>query len=68
MKCQKEGQPHYSDRMLVQPILPLVPFQKWGLDFVGPIKEQIYFGGGYRLLYKVGGSSSIKEQFFQVSG
>ena len=26
MKCQKEGQPHNSNRMLVQPILPLEPF------------------------------------------
>ena len=32
------GQPNERDRMPHQPILPLEPFQKWGLDFVGPFK------------------------------
>ena len=32
------GQPDERDRMPHQPILPLEPFQKWGLDFVGPFK------------------------------
>ena len=32
------GQPNEHDRMPHQPILPLEPFQKWGLDFVGPFK------------------------------
>ena len=36
--CQRMGQPNGSDRMPHQPILPLEPFQKWGLDFVGPFK------------------------------
>ena len=36
--CQRMGQPNGSDIMLHQPILPLEPFQKWGLDFVGPFK------------------------------
>jgi hypothetical protein len=34
--CQRTGQPQESTRMLHQPVLPLEPFQKWGLDFVGP--------------------------------
>ena len=32
------GQPNKRDRMPHQPILPLEPFQKWGLVFVGPFK------------------------------
>ena len=32
------GQPNEKDRMPHQPVLPLQPFQKWGLDFVGPFK------------------------------
>jgi hypothetical protein len=34
--CQRTGQPQESARMPHQPVLPLEPFQKWGLDFVGP--------------------------------
>ena len=34
--CQRLGQPTEAARMPHQPILPLEPFQKWGLDFVGP--------------------------------
>ena len=36
--CQRMGQPTEKDRMSFQPVLPLEPFQKWGLDFVGPFK------------------------------
>ena len=36
--CQRMGQPTEKDRMPFQPVLPLEPFQKWGLDFVGPFK------------------------------
>ena len=36
--CQRIGQPQVNNRMPLNPILPLEPFQKWGLDFVGPIK------------------------------
>ena len=33
------GQSTRKDRMPFQPVLPkLEPFQKWGLDFVGPFK------------------------------
>ena len=34
--CQRMGQPTEVARMPHQPVLPLDPFQKWGLDFVGP--------------------------------
>jgi hypothetical protein len=34
--CQRTRQPQESARMPHQPVLPLEPFQKWGLDFVGP--------------------------------
>ena len=32
------GQPSERDRMAHQPLLPLEPFQKWVLDFMGPFK------------------------------
>lgn len=38
IQCQREGKPTDADRMSHQPILPLEPFQKWGMDFIGPIK------------------------------
>ena len=40
-KCdlwQRIGQPTEKDRMPFEPVLPLEPFQKWILDFVGPFK------------------------------
>jgi hypothetical protein len=36
--CQRTGQPQESARMPHQPVLPLEPFQNWGLDFIGPFK------------------------------
>ena len=36
--CQRMGQPNEKDRMPHQLVLPLEPFQKWGLDFVGLFK------------------------------
>lgn len=38
LQCQREGKPTQADRMPHQPVLPLEPFQKWGMDFVGPVK------------------------------
>ena len=38
--CQPMGQPNGKDRMPHQPVLPLEPFQKWGLHFVGPFKTR----------------------------
>ena len=35
---QRMGRTTEKDRMPFQPVLPLEPFQKWGLDFVGPFK------------------------------
>ncbi|KAL2624390.1 hypothetical protein R1flu_008635 [Riccia fluitans] len=35
--CQRTGRPIASTRWPLTPILPLAPFEKWGIDFVGPI-------------------------------
>ena len=35
---QRMGQPHESNKMPHQPVLPLEPAQKWRLDFAGPFK------------------------------
>ena len=39
--CQRMGQPTEKDRMSFQPVLPLEPFHKWDLDFVGPFKPTV---------------------------
>ena len=36
--CQRQGKPLMSGRWPLVPILPLAPFEKWGIDFVGPIQ------------------------------
>ncbi|KAL3682263.1 hypothetical protein R1sor_000285 [Riccia sorocarpa] len=35
--CQRTGRPTATTRWPLTPILPLAPFEKWGMDFVGPI-------------------------------
>ena len=36
--CQRKGKPRAAARWPLTPILPLAPFEKWGIDFVGPIQ------------------------------
>ena len=35
--CQRMGQPNILDEMPLQPQLVVEPFDRWALDFVGPI-------------------------------
>ena len=35
--CQRIGKPSDCSAMPITPILALAPFEKWGIDFVGPI-------------------------------
>ena len=35
--CQRMGQPLKSDEMSLQPQIVIEPFEKWALEFLGPI-------------------------------
>jgi hypothetical protein len=35
--CQRMGQPNHGDEMPLNPRILLEPFERWALDFVGPI-------------------------------
>ena len=49
--CQRLGQPTEFARMPHQPVLPLDPFQKWGLNFVNPFTPAaIRIGNQYILV------------------
>jgi len=36
--CQRAKNPINHDHMPLHPMLPHAPFEKWGIDYVGPIK------------------------------
>ena len=35
--CQRTGAPSFRNHWPLTPIIPLAPFAKWGIDFIGPI-------------------------------
>ena len=36
-QCQRAGAPSFRNHWPLTPIIPLAPFEKWGIDFIGPI-------------------------------
>jgi hypothetical protein len=36
-QCQRIGAPSFRNHWPLTPIIPLAPFEKWGIDFIGPI-------------------------------
>ncbi|KAH9325429.1 hypothetical protein KI387_005607, partial [Taxus chinensis] len=47
--CQIMGKPTLSMEMPLNPQLILGPFEKWGIDFIGPF-DPPYFGKAYMLV------------------
>lgn len=41
--CQRVGKPTASSKWPLTPIMPLAPFEKWGIDFIGPISPAARF-------------------------
>ena len=35
--CQRTGAPSFRNHWPLTPIIPLAPFEKWGIDYIGPI-------------------------------
>jgi hypothetical protein len=42
IECQKSARKEKNYTMPLQPVLPLFPFSKWGLDFIGHINTSYY--------------------------
>ena len=36
--CQRTGNPTFRNHWPLTPIVPLAPFEKWGVDYIGPIQ------------------------------
>jgi hypothetical protein len=36
-QCQQTGAPSFQNHWPLTPIIPLAPFEKWSIDFIGPI-------------------------------
>ena len=36
-QCQRTGAPAFWNHWPLTPVIPIAPFEKWGIDFVGPI-------------------------------
>ena len=54
-----------SDEISLQPQVLIDPFERWHLDFVGPItlksRKKIIYSCLYRLCYKVGRAKALHQ-------
>jgi hypothetical protein len=66
--CQRTGQPQESARMPHQPDLPLEPFQKWGLNFIGPLNPAAaQTGNSIYLLQRIIAQSGWRRRRYGIT-
>jgi hypothetical protein len=49
-QCQRTGTPSFRNHWPLTPIIPLAPFEKWGIDFIRPISLVSTQKKGYIIL------------------
>ena len=49
-QCQRTGAPAFLNHWLLTLVIPIAPFEKWGIDFVGPINPVSAWRNRYIIL------------------
>ena len=49
-QCERAGAPSFRNHWPLTPIIPLAPFEEWGIDFIGPIDPRSAWKQRYIIL------------------